>query len=597
MEKEEIRSRECLLFNVLLALIVLYSTSVFGATIRVPTDYPTIQAGIDAAVDGDIVIVADGTYVGPGNKDLDFNGKAITVQSENGPESCVIDLQGNGRGFYFHSGETKSSVLSGFTITNGMADYGGGIRCSSEPTITNCKIIGNTAERSGGGIFCAVRSCTITNCMIINNTAILGGGVYISHARIQITNCTITGNRATSQGGGMYVNDSAANITNSILWGDSPSEVLIEIGINWEHPTIRYCDIEGDDVTDTTIIHLDPLFVDVSDPNPAKWDLHLLPSSPCIDMGSNAAPGLPSTDFEGDPRKIDGDGDGTAIADMGADEYSGDSPPPVAAFIASPTRGTAPLTVQFTDQSTGEITSRNWDFGDNDTSTDKNPSHTYNNVGNYTVSLTVHGPKGSHTETKVDYIKVRSGVISAMPWIPLLLLQESPPASWIIMMSEDFEAVFPSGSWRFYGDPTWDADDYRPYNGSKSAWCARGGSRGLVPATNDYLNNMNAWMISGPFDISDASDAELSFHLWLEIEENFDYFMWLASTDGTNFFGYKTDRSTNAWVEKKLDLKTVPTLGNLCGESQVWIGFKFDSDSSVTYKGAFVDDIFLRKKK
>ena len=597
MEKKEIRSRKYLLFSVLLAFIVLCSTSVFGATIRVPTDYPTIQAGIDAADGGDIVLVADGTYVGPGNKDLDFNGKAITVQSENGPESCVIDLQGNGRGFYFHSGETKSSVLSGFTITNGMADYGGGIRCSSEPTITNCKIIGNTAERSGGGIFCAVRSCTIINCMIINNTAILGGGVYISHARTQITNCTITGNRATSQGGGIYVNDSAANITNSILWGDSPSEVLIEIGINFQHPTIRYCDIDGVDVTGTTIIHLDPQFVDVSAPNPANWDLHLLPSSPCIDTGSNVAHGLPATDFEGDPRKIDGDGDGTAIADMGADDYSGGPPPPVAAFFASPTRGSVPLTVQFTDRSTGEITSRNWDFGDNTTSTDKNPSHTYNNAGNYTVSLTVHGPSGSHTETKVDYIKVRSDVISAIPWISLLLLQESPPASWITIMTENFEGVFPSGSWQLQGDPTWAADNFKPHSGSKSAWCAKGGSSGLDPATNDYPNNLDAWMIYGPFDLSDASDAELIFQLWLKSEFEYDYIYWFASADGTSFYGDGLSGNSNGWVEKKFDLKSVYTLGNLCGKSQVWIANVFQSDISITDEGAFIDDITLRKKR
>jgi PKD repeat protein len=596
MKKNEIRSRKCLLFTILLASIVLCSTSVFGATIRVPTDYPTIQAGIDAAAGGDIVIVADGTYVGLGNKDLDFNGKAITVKSENGPENCVIDCQGNGRGFYFHSGETQSSVLSGFTITNGSADYGGGIRCSSSPTITNCKIIGNTAGTSGGGIFFVLRSATITNCTIIDNTAYWGGGIFISNARPQITNCTITGNTAT-QGGGIRIKTAGPTITNCILWGDNPSEFSISLEPGGDVPNIRYCDVESDEVTGTTIIHLDPLFVDVFDPNPVKWDLHLLPSSPCIDMGSNAAPGLPSTDFEGDPRKIDGDGDGTAITDMGADEYSGGPPPPVATFIASPTRGTAPLAVQFTDQSTGEITSRNWDFGDNDTSTDKNPFHTYNNDGNYTVSLTVHGPKGSHTETKVNYIKVRSGVISAMPWIPLLLLQESLPASWVTIMNENFEGEFPSGSWQVLDDPTWAADNFKPHSGSKSAWCARGGSSGLEPATNDYPNNMDAWIIYGPFDLSDAFDAELIFQLWLKSEFEYDYIYWFASVDGTNFYGDRSSGNSNGWVEKKFDFKSVYNLGNLCGKSEVWIAFNFESDSSINDEGAFIDDIILRKKR
>jgi len=597
MEKIEIRSKYCFLFAVFLALLMLCSTSVFGANIRVPTDYPTIQAGINAAVGGDIVIVADGTYVGSGNKNLDFNGKAITVKSENGPETCVIDLQGNGKGFYFHNGETQSSVLSGFTIKNGYADHGGAIECYSSPIINNCRIIGNTAYYSGGGIFCAVRSCTITNCSIIGNTAWKGGGVYISSAAAQITNCSLTGNTATFQGGGMYINDSPATIYNCILWGDSPSEFSIEIGINWQTPIIKYCDVESNEVTGATIIHSDPLFVNVSDPNPAIWDLHLLPSSPCIDMGSNAAPGLPSTDFEGDPRKIDGDGNGTAIADMGADEYSDGPIPPVAAFIASPIRGPAPLAVQFTDQSTGEITSRNWDFGDNDTSTDKNPSHIYNNDGNYTVSLTVHGPEGSHTETKVDYVKVRSGVISAMPWIPLLLLQESPPASWVTIMNENFEGVFPSGSWQVLDDPTWAADNFKPHNGSKSAWCARGGSSGLDPATNDYPNNMDAWMIYGPFNLSDAIDAELIFQLWLKSEFEYDYIYWFASIDGTNFYGDGLSGNSNGWVEKKIDLKSVYNLGNLCGRSEVWIAFNFESDFSITDEGAFIDDITLRKKR
>ena len=82
--------------------------------------------------------------------------------------------------------------------------------------------------------------------------------------------------------------------------------------------------------------------------------------------------------------------------------------PPVAEFVGSPTSGTAPLNVTFTDQSTGTIESWAWDFGDGGTSTEQNPSHTYNSEGTYTVSLTVTGPDGSDTETKVDYITVTS---------------------------------------------------------------------------------------------------------------------------------------------------------------------------------------------
>ena len=95
----------------------------FGATIHVPGDYSTIQAGIDAAAVGDTVLVTDGTYTGQGNRDLDFEGKAITVQSENGPNNCIINCEGSWdaerQGFYFHSGETNSSVVRGLTIRNG----------------------------------------------------------------------------------------------------------------------------------------------------------------------------------------------------------------------------------------------------------------------------------------------------------------------------------------------------------------------------------------------------------------------------------------------------------------------------------------------
>jgi PKD repeat protein len=81
--------------------------------------------------------------------------------------------------------------------------------------------------------------------------------------------------------------------------------------------------------------------------------------------------------------------------------------PPVANFVGSPTSGIIPLTVQFTDQSTG-ATSWSWNFGDSGTSTVQNPSHTYTTAGNYTVTLTAANAYGSDSETKTNYITATS---------------------------------------------------------------------------------------------------------------------------------------------------------------------------------------------
>src|SRR5262249_26782159 len=101
-----------------------------GQSRLVPSQYSTIQAAIDACNDGDEVIVADGTYTGAGNKDLTLHGHPITVRSQNGPASSIIDCQGSGRGFDFNN-ESPQSVVRGFTVRNGNGAGvdGGGLRC------------------------------------------------------------------------------------------------------------------------------------------------------------------------------------------------------------------------------------------------------------------------------------------------------------------------------------------------------------------------------------------------------------------------------------------------------------------------------------
>jgi len=82
----------------------------------------------------------------------------------------------------------------------------------------------------------------------------------------------------------------------------------------------------------------------------------------------------------------------------------------VASFTASPTTGTAPLQVQFTDQSSGTINSWSWNFGDGSTSSERDPVHTYAQAGDYTVTLTVSGPGGNDIETQTGLIHVEGGI-------------------------------------------------------------------------------------------------------------------------------------------------------------------------------------------
>jgi len=177
---------------------------------------------------------------------------------------------------------------------------------------------------------------------------------------------------------------------------------------------------------------------------------------------------------------------------------------------------------------------------------------------------------------------------------------------WTALMEETFEGSFPSGNnWTIYYNSNsseagygyaWDDASYRPNNGSWSGWCADGYYEGQPPisAPGPYPDYLNTWMVCGPFNLSDAIDAELHFNFWNISESGFDYFGYYASIDGSNFNGYHLSGDYGSWNFENFDLTNVPNLGDLCGESQVWIAFNFNSDVSITYEGAYVDDILLQ---
>ena len=172
--------------------------------LRVPAQYASIQQAINAAINGDTVVVAPGTYTGPGNYNIDFLGKAITVRSidPNDPdivEATIIDGGSSRPGFYFNNGEGADSVLEGLTISNCRSYSGGGIRCeNSSPTIRKC-VITNNGATLGGGIYCEDSNADIRDCTITDNSALgrwpggvgRGGGIYCENGSPTISNCVI----------------------------------------------------------------------------------------------------------------------------------------------------------------------------------------------------------------------------------------------------------------------------------------------------------------------------------------------------------------------------------------------------------------------
>lgn len=263
------------------AWTLLLPMSSYASTWQVPSQCPTIQAGIDSAGAGDTVLVACGTYY----ENTITLKSGVSLRSETGEANCVtVDAQGHGRVFFCQDVDSTAAIW-GITITGGFYDLGGGIWCSSSgvkisdclfhqnqayhgggmtcwsssPTLTNCTFSQNTGEFGPAGLYCKDSSPTLVDCSFIDNgkgamhcsssSPVLirciflenfsyepGGGLLLYNSSPTLTNCTFSENEAFLGGAAIYlVSDNTLLLENTIIAFSSLGEAVL-------------CDDESSDV-------------------------------------------------------------------------------------------------------------------------------------------------------------------------------------------------------------------------------------------------------------------------------------------------------------------------------------------------------------
>jgi hypothetical protein len=206
-----------LAFMALVVTVLVFGLPAHATTYSVMPDgsgdFATIQMAVIAAINGDVIELGDGTFTGPGNRNINFGNKLITVRSQSlDPSRCIIDCEAgpdNRRcGFRFGTGCGRLSVLEGVTIQHGYDSMGGGIYVDTgQPTIRNCILRENTSTGEGGGLRVWGGSPLIERCQFIENSAPYGAGAAASvgspdHPTV-FDHCVFVGNYGAIEGGGV----------------------------------------------------------------------------------------------------------------------------------------------------------------------------------------------------------------------------------------------------------------------------------------------------------------------------------------------------------------------------------------------------------